>query len=124
MALRPAAGLVVTATDTGRVLLLLRSELVAEPLTWGLPGGLVEPGETAVEAALREFNEETAYSGPVYVEPLGTVVLHTGRKYFVFHAAVPEEFEPVIDEEHVDGGWFTSSELPEPLHHGVAALVW
>jgi 8-oxo-dGTP pyrophosphatase MutT (NUDIX family) len=41
-------------------------------LVWGLPKGLVEPGEEPVETALREVREETGYRGEVRA-PLGEV---------------------------------------------------
>jgi 8-oxo-dGTP diphosphatase len=44
----------------GRVLLLRRSPRLAwMPNHWDLPGGHVEPGETAAQAAAREAFEET-----------------------------------------------------------------
>jgi 8-oxo-dGTP pyrophosphatase MutT (NUDIX family) len=41
-------------------------------LVWGLPKGLVEPGEDPQETALREVLEETGYRGEVRA-PLGEV---------------------------------------------------
>jgi 8-oxo-dGTP diphosphatase len=53
----PCAGAVVR-DDAGRLLLVQRGR---EPGRgrWSLPGGRVEPGETAAEAAVREVREET-----------------------------------------------------------------
>lgn len=45
--------------ETGRVLVGLRGK-GPRPGVWSLPGGHIEPGETAREAALREVYEETA----------------------------------------------------------------
>ncbi len=42
----------------GRLLVVLRSRLPARD-TWSLPGGRVEPGETAEQACVREVLEET-----------------------------------------------------------------
>jgi 8-oxo-dGTP diphosphatase len=42
----------------GRLLLVLRAHEPAQG-TWSLPGGRLEPGETAVQAAKREVREET-----------------------------------------------------------------
>jgi broad specificity phosphatase PhoE/8-oxo-dGTP pyrophosphatase MutT (NUDIX family) len=62
-----AAGLAVKAGDTGRVLMLQRSN--ANPSdraggTWEFPGGKLEEGEDAYGAACREWQEETGAQLP------------------------------------------------------------
>ena len=57
--LHVACSFVVDAT--GALLLQLRDEHAPyHPNVWGLPGGAVEPGETAAEAAVRELWEEAS----------------------------------------------------------------
>lgn len=48
---------------------------------WGIPKGQVESGESALQAALREFEEETGYPVPegTTLLPLGTVVQRGGK---------------------------------------------
>jgi 8-oxo-dGTP diphosphatase len=55
----PRPGVSVVVVRDGRVLIVRRSK---PPLLglWSFPGGHIEPGERAVEAALRELKEETA----------------------------------------------------------------
>lgn len=62
-----AAGLAVKAADTGRILMLQRS--MADPKDpargkWEFPGGHIEPGEDARDAAEREWQEETGHKLP------------------------------------------------------------
>ncbi|MGC2655696.1 MAG: CoA pyrophosphatase [Mycobacterium sp.] len=58
----PEAGLDGRMVDVsgGAAFLLCRraSRLNAHPAQWALPGGRLDPGETAVDAALRELHEE------------------------------------------------------------------
>ena len=53
-----AGGLVFD--DEGRVLLIRARDLRNQPV-WTLPKGALNPGETSLEAALREVQEETGY---------------------------------------------------------------
>ncbi|MDA8370146.1 MAG: NUDIX hydrolase [Nocardiopsaceae bacterium] len=58
-----ASGLLLHATDpkgTGHVLLQHRAWWSHMGDTWGMPGGALNSGESAVQAALREFGEEVA----------------------------------------------------------------
>ena len=43
--------------------------------SWSLPKGHIDPGETTLEAAIREIYEETGLDKPQYIKPLG----HYGR---------------------------------------------
>jgi 8-oxo-dGTP pyrophosphatase MutT (NUDIX family) len=53
-----AGGLVFD--DEGRVLLIRARDLRNQPV-WTLPKGALNPGESSIDAALREVQEETGY---------------------------------------------------------------
>lgn len=63
------------------------SKLRAHPGQWALPGGRLDPGESAVEAALRETSEELGV-GPDGVEVLGLLDDYPTRSGFVITPVV------------------------------------
>ncbi|MBK9083421.1 MAG: NUDIX hydrolase [Rhizobiales bacterium] len=56
---RPILAASVAVWREGRVLIATRARPPLEGV-WSLPGGVVEPGETLAQAALRELREEVA----------------------------------------------------------------
>lgn len=115
-----AAGLLVRAEDTGRILLLLRSDTGSAACIWSLPGGHLEPFEGPLRAAKREMVEETGYEGPLVIDDGHFDAAHD---YVTFPATAPKEFEVDLNEEHVDAGWFEPEELPAPLHPGAQGAL-
>ena len=79
-------GSVVAVIDEqGKVLLQKRPEGV-----WGLPGGLLELGESAEEAARREVTEETG----VLIGKLQLLEVFSGKQYYR-KLANGDEFYPI-----------------------------
>lgn len=66
------AATVLVIADDGKILAVSRRD---DPTAFGLPGGKVDPGETPVEAAARELQEETGLTAtdlkPVFVRGEG-----------------------------------------------------
>ncbi len=54
----PRLGAIAVLVRDDRALLVQRGKMPDAGL-WGFPGGHVEPGETALAAAVRELREET-----------------------------------------------------------------
>lgn len=123
-----AAGILLMARDTGRWLVLLRSDWVNEPGTWGIAGGkLDDPEESPEEAARREATEEL---GGVDVQDLESAYVFTSPngtfKYHNFLGVVPSEFKPDLgDGENVGFKWLTFDELKKlrNKHFGLSALL-
>lgn len=68
---RPAASAVIFR---GSNVLIVERGKGALPGTWSLPGGHIEPGEKARDAAIRELHEETGLAGTIE----GLVDVHDG----------------------------------------------
>lgn len=113
-----AAGFLLRTKDN-RALFLKRSDKSqAHPGEWCCPGGSVEGGETPLQAAHRELQEETMYSG----RTLGASPIDEAEGFATFGAEV-EEFTPVLNDEHTEFRWAPMDAPPEPLHPGVAATL-
>lgn len=94
-----SAGCVVTRSRRGVTEVLLvhpRGATFRKPL-FGIPKGLVEPGEQPAEAALRETKEETGLRVRI-VDELGTIRQKSGKLVHGFWAVVDPDSEALIDE--------------------------
>lgn len=100
------------------VLLLKR----ADGDVWGFPGGHIEPNETPLEAAKRECAEEMgAY-------PEGSIKWTVRQRandveYTSIYSVLDAPFVPVLNDEHLEYGWFDLSELPENIHEGISDVI-
>jgi len=65
---RQAVGVVPVHQD-GRVLLVQQWRHPVEQLTWSIPAGAIEAGESPADAAARELREEAAHA-PIRLDPL------------------------------------------------------
>ncbi|MEI9549770.1 NUDIX domain-containing protein [Enterobacter kobei] len=86
--------------------------------TWCPPGGTVEPGELAIDAARREVLEEVGYQ---YDGPLTPHSVY--GDYLTLRAEVPERFEAKLNDESLAAGWFHIDDLPKPLHQPFAEML-
>ncbi|MFT4259595.1 NUDIX domain-containing protein [Microbacterium sp.] len=91
--------------------------------TWGLPGGALHEGESALVGAVREAQEEAGVPGDALRVRFTSVYDVTIWSYTTVVADVVEPFEPVIsDPESVALEWVALDEVDRlPLHPGFAA---
>ncbi|WP_411193762.1 NUDIX hydrolase [Raoultella ornithinolytica] len=86
--------------------------------TWCQPGGTIDPGELAIDAARREVLEETGYQYDGLLTP------HSVHgDYLTYRADVPEQFEAKLNDESLAAGWFHIDDLPKPLHQPFAEML-
>jgi len=111
----PAVGVVCFRDDQ---VLLIRRGTPPRLGEWSLPGGRIEPGERAVEAALRELHEETG----VRADIRGLVDVVDGlfaRHHYVLidYLAEWREGEPVAGDDAAEARFWS-------MDDAIAAVSW
>lgn len=134
---KAGAGIIFFSEDR-TVLLVLRSRLVREPLTWGAAGGSVEeegyfdknsprtifpPTEFFWKGALREAEEELG-NLPNNITVFDIIEFSDSNfKFINFLAMIPltekNKWDIQLNWENEDYKWFPVSQLPEKLHYGI-----
>jgi 8-oxo-dGTP diphosphatase len=97
--------------EDGRVLACARSEPPEFAGRWEFPGGKVEPGESEVEALIRECVEELGVKVTVGARVGADVALAHGWAILrVYAATLVDDVRPQL-LEHADMRWLGASEL-------------
>ena len=106
----------------GQVLLVhRRPDKRARPGLWDLPGGVVEAGESELDALARELHEELGvHVSTSSTARLGRVVAGPAEEPALLTAWLVREWQGapanLAPEEHDQIGWFALAQLPPPPH--------
>ena len=106
----------------GKVLLLKRSAEGDHAREWCIPGGKIEDGENADQAARRELTEEC---GVTYTGELAPI-MHTedgNIDYTTFLTECQDQFTPKLNDEHTAFLWANIEDYPNKTHPAVKALL-
>jgi 8-oxo-dGTP diphosphatase len=111
----PGAGVVCLRGDQ---VLLIRRGKAPRLGEWSIPGGRMEMGETAAQAALRELGEETG----VRAELLGLIDVvdffgETGQMVLIDYAARWIAGEPAAGDDAIDARFV-------PVNEALAMVAW
>jgi ADP-ribose pyrophosphatase YjhB (NUDIX family) len=115
------SGVILKKND--KVLLCKRSPDKSLPNVWSIPSGKIENGEIPLDAALREFKEETDIQLPKKLDLIGLINKYkqdgkTKRGLiFVYYLDSKKELIPDLENaqdgfEHSECGYFSLENLP------------
>lgn len=113
----PAVGVVCLRDDT---VLLIRRGKPPRMGQWSLPGGRIEPGERAVDAALRELMEETGVTARItgLLDVVDGLFPEADRHYVLIdYAAEWVSGEPVAGDDALEARFV-------PLDQVEALIDW
>ena len=112
-----AAGVLLRHVDgdgEAHYFVALRSGWTHQGGTWAVPGGALDEGESPLEGALREFEEEIGHDLGEYEVAEIHEDDHGGWSYWTLVLDVPERFEPrVLSWETAECRWVRATELSE-----------
>ncbi|WP_405808120.1 NUDIX hydrolase [Streptomyces sp. NBC_00210] len=115
---RPGIAAAIVVQDDG--VLMVRRRVAEGQLSWQLPAGEIEAGETPEQAAVRETHEEVGMSVTA-LKVLGERVHpKTGRSMSYVSCAVESGTAYVADDDELtEVAWVRLAEIPEYVPYGL-----
>ncbi|MBS7658632.1 MAG: NUDIX domain-containing protein [Candidatus Bathyarchaeia archaeon] len=116
-----SAGGVVFRREKDKILFFLLG--FKEKKIWCLPKGIIEKGESELEAAKREVAEETGIKNLKLISKIGSINYQFWfrknkiNKTVHFYLFETDQVETKIGEEHDTYGWFTFNEALKSLSY-------
>jgi 8-oxo-dGTP diphosphatase len=107
----PAVGVVCIRGDE---VLLIRRGKPPRQGEWSLPGGRIEPGERAIDAALRELREETGVEAEIVglIDVVDGLFPEAGMHYVLIdYAAIWRSGEPVAGDDAAEARFWPVAEI-------------
>lgn len=121
----PTVDVVIHAHGRGIVLVERRNE----PHGWALPGGFIDYGESAEDAAVREAEEETGLVVTleglvgVYSDPARDPRHHTMSVVYAARIAKGTGSEPHAGDDAAQARFFSPDALPQPIAFDHATII-
>ncbi|HSW74725.1 MAG TPA: NUDIX hydrolase [Candidatus Saccharimonadales bacterium] len=91
--------------------LLVQEKLPKVYGKWNLPAGHVDPGESTINAAVREVEEETGLVVVADKEIFSEAIPEREREFHIFTAHIVGGALSVQPEEILDAQWFSLDEI-------------
>lgn len=117
------AGVLIKCLKTNRVFLLHRNDPNPK---WALMSGGMDEGEKPVDTLIREIGEELSLNAEDLISFEYDRTEYIPEKNRVFHyykGFTMSEFIPKLDHENLGYGWFSRSDLPNPLYQGLKEKI-
>ena len=90
---------------------------------WGIPKGHIHIDETPEEGAHREFTEETQIILNKPIKFSHKAKKDNGGNFHIFMCKGDKKFIPHLNHEHMDWGYFSIRDLPEPFDERVLKVI-
>ncbi|HYO80872.1 MAG TPA: NUDIX hydrolase [Bryobacteraceae bacterium] len=131
----PGSAVMMAVDEHERILLVQQFRVPAHTRMWELPAGRLDPGESPLDAAVRELREETGYSAEKWTELVSWYsspgFLEEKMTAFAAQRLTAGE-QNLMDDERIRTKWFTRAELHRMIRRNeiidgktiVAFLYW
>ena len=114
------AATVIAIDDKDRFLVQKEYSYPTDTWLYQFPGGMIEPGETPEQGAIRELAEEAQVTGDL--RPLGWYFIEHRRRpsrFYIFEAQNLSETVSESDiEEEFETYWLTANEIESMIRNG------